>query len=162
MKNNYILSLSLVALFSGSVFAQDSKGYKDEEAVQKTLVLDNPTSKESAIAQFSKMYNLDEENTFVGNKITTDESGMSHQRHQQFFKGVKVEFGTLITHSRDGMVVSVNGELYNSKTLSLTPSLTKQSGFQFAINAISAQKYLWDDEDQKFFSEMQLSNMLMA
>jgi bacillolysin len=145
MKNNYILSLSLLALFSVSVFAQDSKVYKDEEAVQKILVLDNPTSKESAIAQFGKMYNLDKGNTFEGKKENSDISGMTHQRHQQYFKGIKVEYGMLITHSKYGQVVSVNGELYNPANLNLTPSLSSQACLQIAINQTPCEKYMWED-----------------
>jgi len=132
-------------LFSGGVFAQDSKDEKDNEAIQKTLVLQNPTSKESAIAQFGKMYNLDKGNTYEAKKENSDISGMTHQRHQQYFKGIKVEYGMLITHSKDGKVVSVNGELYNPGNLNLTPSLTPQAGFELAVSQTPCEKYMWED-----------------
>ena len=146
MKNNYILSLSLMTLFVSGVFAQNGKKYNSDNAYQKTLKLENVTSKESAISEFGKKYDLDQNNTFEVKSETSDASGMTHQRNQQFYKGIKVEFGTVITHARDGRVETVNGELYDAKKLNLKPTLSTTEGFNKAINFIGAQKYLWEDD----------------
>ncbi|WP_395057193.1 M4 family metallopeptidase [Flavobacterium sp.] len=145
MKNNYILSLSLMTLFASGVFAQDGKKYNSDNAYQKTIKLENNLTKENAIVEFGKKYDLDKNNVFEAKSETSDASGLTHQRHQQFYKGLKVEFGTVITHSREGRVETVNGELYDAKNLNIKPTLSATEGFNKATNFIGAQKYLWED-----------------
>ncbi|MEO8516128.1 MAG: M4 family metallopeptidase [Flavobacterium sp.] len=147
MKNHYCLLLSIIGLFSGSVLAQNAKSYNPDNAYQKTLQLENNTSKEIAIVEFGKKYDLDKNNTFEAKPETSDFSGFTHQRYQQYYKGIKVEFGTAITHTRDGQVESVNGELYDAKSLNLTPNLSSRDGLTIALNFIGAQKYLWEDDN---------------
>lgn len=146
MKTHYLFPLLLTVLFSCGILAQDLKKYNPNGAYQKTLKLENTTSSGSAITQFSKNYNLDKDNTFVAKKENSDASGMIHQRFQQFYKGIKVEFGTLITHTRDGFVEMVNGELYDAKSLNINPTLSASEGFNLALNFVGAQKYLWEDQ----------------
>ena len=145
MKKNSIVSLSLMTFFVSGVFAQTDQKYNSDKAYQKTLKLENVTSKENAISKFSKQYDLDQNNTFEEQTQTADALGRIHQRHQQLYKGIKVEFGTLIIHTREGRVETVNGELYNAKNLNIKPTLSAIEGFNKAINYIGAQKYLWDD-----------------
>ena len=97
---------------------------------------------------FSKKNGLDADNTFESKNETSDESGLVHQRHQQYYKNLKIEFGTLITHSRNGNVISINAELYNARSLNLTPLLTPNEAFTKAIDNVHALKYLWEDEQQ--------------
>ncbi|MFM9989701.1 M4 family metallopeptidase [Flavobacterium sp.] len=146
MKKKYILLLMIITLFSSGLFAQVSK-INPSDPHQKTLKLEKITSKKDAISEFGKKYNLDENNTFVENKETSDFSGMTHQRNQQYYKGIKVEFGTAITHSRDGQVETVNGELYEVKNLNINPALSAESCFLKAINYLPASKYAWEDDE---------------
>ena len=142
MKNNY---LALFAFLSFGVYAQ-KKVYNPNQPIQKKIEYYN-IAKDQAIAQFKKSYKLDENTTFLGKKETVDISGMMHQRHQQYFNGLKVEFGTLITHSRNGLVESINGELYNPKDLVITPSISAADAFVLAKKSINAEKYLWEDAE---------------
>lgn len=137
--------MSVLTLFSTGVFAQKTIENKPDEPYQKTLRLEGVNSREKAIAEFSKLYGLDQNNTFEAKKETSDPSGMVHQRNQQFYKGLKIEFGTLITHARDGFVEMVNGELYDAKNLNITPTLSKEQGFDKAVGYVGAKSYLWDD-----------------
>lgn len=146
MKKNYLLTMSVLALFSSSVFAQKNQKFNGDAAFQKTLVIDSYQGNEKAIKQFTQLYGLDSENTFEVIRTTSDESGLSHQRMQQFYKGIKVEFGTMITHSRNAVIETINGELYNASGLNLKATLTPEQGFQAALNFTGAQRYLWDDE----------------
>lgn len=147
MKKNYLITMSVLALFSSGVFAQKAKKYNGDEAFQKTLTFSSYQNKENALSQFTKLYNLDVDNSFQEIRTTSDESGLTHQRLQQYYKGIKVEFGTVITHSRNGVVESVNGELYNPNGLNLKTTLTTEQGLQAAANFIGAQRFMWDDQE---------------
>lgn len=145
MKKHYFV-LWVSALFVTVATAQNA--IKETAPFQKVIRFDNELSKESAINYFLKRQGLDSSNSFVTLKETTDASGLAHQRHQQFYKGLKVEFGTLITHSRNGKVELINGEVYNASSANLQPSLSAQQGLTNAMNTINASKYLWEDLEQ--------------
>ncbi len=146
MGNRIILTLTTILLFSGGVFAQKTPKIISNESVQKILSFENALNSENAIFEFNKLYDLDQDNTFQGLKMNLDPSGMSHQRYQQYYKGIIVEYGTLITHSRNGLVQSINGELYNAKNISILPNISSKAGLQYAITATGAQKYVWEDK----------------
>lgn len=147
MKNNYLL-VSVLTLFTVGLFAQQTAKNDQDAPHQKTLKLENPTSKEGAMAQFNKMYKLGAENSYQTIRITSDVTGMTHERLQQYYKGIKVEFGTLILHSMNGEVVSVNGELYDASQSNLSALITPETGLTYAINNVGAKKYVWQDETQ--------------
>ncbi|MCF6130843.1 M4 family metallopeptidase [Flavobacterium wongokense] len=143
-KNNIVLLASLFLAFC--VNAQNR--IKENAPFQKVVRFDEAISKENAIKYFLKQQGLDSDNSFVAARSTSDETGMVHQRHQQFYKGLKVEFGTLITHSKNGKVTLINAEVYKAPSSNLVPSLTQEQGLNKAINNVNATKYLWDDPKQ--------------
>ena len=146
MKNNYFKALSFSLLLSSLAFSQKNEKYNGEQSFQKSIQLNGIHSNETAINELGKQYRLSDLNSYVSKKETTDEAGFIHQRFQQFYKGIKIEFGTVITHRKDGNVVSVNGELYNADGLNLTPNLTISQSFQKALDFVGAQEYLWEDK----------------
>ncbi len=148
MKNKITSSIVLITMITSCMFAQTATREKEDAPHQKTLTLEDPTSIDTAINAFQKLYNLKKGFTYQAGKITTDNSGLSHQRFQQMYKGVKVEFGTIIVHSRNGKAVSVNGELYNPENLSFKPTVSEQDGLEIAMKVTPAQKYLWDNVEQ--------------
>jgi Zn-dependent metalloprotease len=77
-------------------------------------------------------------------KTEQDEIGFIHDRYQQYVDGIKVEFGTYIVHSKDNLIKSMNGQLFATANLDLTPSLSSEQGFEIAINHTGAEKYLWE------------------
>lgn len=123
MKNNYLKALVLVILTSSLAFSQKNIKYNGEAAFQKTIELTGFHTETSAIKELGKLYGLNEASTFTFTRETSDEAGFTHQRYQQFYRGIKIEFGTVITHKKEGNVVKVNGELYNAIGLNLVPTL---------------------------------------
>lgn len=145
MKKRYLL-LSVLATFSMEVVAQQTASkYESDTPHQKMLQLEQSATREAAMAQFNKLYQLNDGYTYQTIRTTSDVSGMTHERLQQYYKGIKVEFGTLILHSRDGQVVSVNGELYDASKANLTARLTPETGLTAAIQSVGAKKYLWQE-----------------
>ena len=117
MRNFYV---NLLVVLSLSFCASAQNKLRENESYQKKIQFTQDISQQQAISFFARKNGLDAYNTFAPKKETSDESGLVHQRHQQFYKNLKIEFGTLITHSRNGNVVSINAELYNAQLLNLT------------------------------------------
>ena len=145
MKINYLFVFAV--LFTGSITAQN-KIIKADVAYQKTLKLDIPKSKNDAIKQFCSNQKLGKGYTFEPMQENIDLIGTAHQRHQQFYKGIKIEFGVLITHSNNDETFLLNGEIYNAENIDLTPGLTSQQAFQYILNQKPNTSYLWEDAAQ--------------
>lgn len=77
-------------------------------------------------------------------KTNVDDLGFTHEKFQQKFKGVKVEFATYSAHAKNGNIVSMNGEFYDVGKVNITPKLSKQAAFRKALSHIGAEKYLWE------------------
>ena len=138
----------LALLFFMTLNAQN-KTLRNSLEIQTTLKFDNVVEKSRAIDLFVAQNKLGKGNYFESKKGNTDERGNFHQRNQQFYKGLKIEFGTLITHSNsDGKVYSINGELYNAANLNLQPSITKQQGLTIIQQSKLGASFLWEDKEQ--------------
>lgn len=77
-------------------------------------------------------------------KSEIDNLGFTHEKYQQKFKGVKVEFGTYTAHAKNSTLRTMDGELYNVEKVNITPKLSKAAAFKKAIAHTGAQKYLWE------------------
>ncbi|MEB3800384.1 M4 family metallopeptidase [Flavobacterium columnare] len=147
MKKNYIALFSILSMIS-NLQAQENAKFESKKEHQKTLRMDKASSREKALDAIEKTYGLGKENQYKISSVTSDITGLTHQRHQQYYKGLKVEFGTVITHEKNGLVELVNAELYNAKSLDLTPKLSAQRCFQYALDYANAEKYLWENPEQ--------------
>lgn len=141
MKTNYLLLVAF--LLSLNLGAQNI--LNENVARQKKITFNSATSPEKALESFKRMYKLDDNNTFTSFKTNVDRNGVEHTRYQQFYKGIRVEFGMLIMHSSNGNVTSLNGELYDAKNVNVSASLSKEAGFTHAKNYINADRYLWEN-----------------
>ena len=145
MKKYYSTLLVCISFLN---FCYSQTKYNEKGCIQKYYQFDSNVNKQQAIAFYLKNNGFDTDNSFVSSKETNDASGIVHQRNQQFYKGRKVEFGTLITHTLNGNVISINSELYNPNSVNSSPTITAQIAFNKALLNIDAQKYLWEDNEQ--------------
>lgn len=76
-----------------------------------------------------------------------DKIGYEHLRYQQVYRGVPVEYSMYIVHTKDGKIVSANGEAYTNIQLDVTPSLSVAVAQQRAYKAFPAQRYLTSPND---------------
>ena len=142
------ITFILVLIYSSLPMYSQNKPISDQVAYQTSFVFDNPIDKSTAIEQFiTKM--LDGKGyVFESKTPSVDDVGNEHQRHQEYYKGLKVEFGTLITHSKLGKTFYINAELYNVGATNLTPNLSQTAAFSFLMNLKNGATFLWDDQVQ--------------
>jgi bacillolysin len=146
MKSLY-LSISF-SLCLSIAFAQEKNKIEEGVPHQKTISHKGQLTKNQALNTFAKTYKLDSNNTFEAFRSSTDRIGVVHERHQQYYKGLKIQFGVAITHTANGIVKSTNGELYSAGNLDITPTLSKLDGFNTALALTKATSFLWEDENQ--------------
>ncbi len=114
-----------------------------QKAHSTTVNFDTNINEQKAITQFMSKGRLSSNNTFQLIRSTTDKMGYVHNRYQQYFRGIKVEFGTLITHSLNGNVVSITGEVYPISKLNLSPNLSEDASLLKAVQHLGISRSTW-------------------
>ncbi|WP_051263799.1 M4 family metallopeptidase [Tenacibaculum ovolyticum] len=142
MKHKYFKKVVLSSiLLAGAltVSAQESRGLKHIE-FNKT----SRTSLQRAPELIREKLKLSVNDNLQKIKTQTDDLGFTHEKFQQKFKGVKVEFGTYTAHAKNSILRTMDGELYDVGKVNVVPRLSKQAAFRRAIVHTGAQKYLWE------------------
>jgi bacillolysin len=146
-----VMSVSLFAIEGN---AQDStKNIKqkvvNENGKPSLITFNEKSTYKSTDSQkvFKEQLELKANSTFSILKSESDKSGFSHDKFQLYHQGVKVEYATYSLHSKNGKLTSMSGEFYDTENASATPSISKETAFEKAINHIGASKYLWEDPE---------------
>ncbi len=78
----------------------------------------------------------------------TDAMGQSHIKHQQFYKGIKVENGVYITHAKDGIIQSMSGDyIPMDENFNAKANLSEENALDIALASVSAKEYMWQTDD---------------
>lgn len=88
----------------------------------------------------------------------TDQLGFEHYRYQQIINGVPVQLGTYLAHVKNGLVVSVNGELTTHAATSNNPSLSEQQALNAALKHVNALKYKWEIAEEEEHIKLEQNN----
>ena len=87
-------------------------------------------------------------------KETNGDYQTTHQRYQQYYKGVKVEGAEYLAHGKSGNIETINGNYQDISIPSIAPSLTEQQALSKALSFVKAAKYKWEDPAmEKFLKE---------
>lgn len=89
---------------------------------------------------------------------TTDIHGITHQRFQQYYNGIKVEDAQYLTHGRNGMIETINGDFKKVDISSVAPTINEQTALGKALNYVKAKKYKWEDPGMETFVKKNTSN----
>ncbi|MBL6444977.1 M4 family metallopeptidase [Fulvivirga sp. 29W222] len=142
----YMVSLFLMVSAS-SAYAQDGKPDKPiKKGIDKQVRFEANQARMTDVDQLFKTHlNTREQDELRVKRAFVDKLGFEHTRYQQFYKGIKVEFGAYIVHSKDGVVSSMNGDFKEVKEVNTTPSLSSEAAFGSALSHVGAKEYLWQD-----------------
>ncbi|MCA6365321.1 MAG: M4 family metallopeptidase [Bacteroidetes bacterium] len=78
-----------------------------------------------------------------------DKYGMVHYRYRQLYNHVQVEGGVYYVHTRNGKVVSANGEYYKGINVSNMLLLNNAQALDAAVKITGATKYKWETGELK-------------
>jgi Zn-dependent metalloprotease len=147
-----ITTTTVVLTFSLSAFAQITDKRVSQKNVsengQPSLITfsDKSTYKGSDSQKvFQDQLGLKDNQSFARVKTESDPQGYTHEKFQLYEQGVKVEFANYTLHSKDGKLVSMNGEYYNIDKVNTNPKLSAQDAFNRAVNYTGAKQYLWEN-----------------
>ncbi len=148
---NSVFSLSMIVLVSaGITYTAEAQNKKDEKTNVKQpprlLVLDNSQnySLQNSSKLFQDVLNPSKNTTFTQISQQQDNLGFTHQKLQQYYKGLKVEFGTVVLHSKNGKVETLSNEYYEIPEIDVAPSISNTQALNRATSQIGAQNYMWE------------------
>ncbi|WP_298477165.1 BspA family leucine-rich repeat surface protein [uncultured Maribacter sp.] len=87
-------------------------------------------------------------NSFSATSSNSDNLGFEHQKFQQFYNGVKVEFGETILHSKSRGIVSMSYNVYDLENFTTTPTISALVAFNTALSHVNATTYLWEKAEE--------------
>ena len=94
---------------------------------------------------FKEQLKLNEHSNFSKVKSEVDNSGFKHDKFQQYYDGVKVEFATYTIHSKGDDLQSMSGEFYNLEEMDVKATIPAGVAFKKAQSHLGAKSYLWED-----------------
>ena len=147
IKINYKFLLLIIFAIHFSLTAISQTNNNNLNSYQKNIKFNSSITIDEAKENFMNEFGLDDKTTFVEYQNNIDKKGGVHQKFQQYYKGIKVEYGTMIVHSKDGNITSINGELYNPDGLNLASNISSITASQKAISYVGAEKYLWSETE---------------
>lgn len=146
MKFQQIPSLLLLSLITGSTYSLHAQEGNSPVALNSSIAVNNGKvmasyrgqniSVKGLEQQLSQLLNLPPGYTFVSEKETNDQLGYTHTAYQQYYKGVKVDGGMVLVHSKSGILQSINGRLAVGSDMATTSSFDEFKASAIALNAL--------------------------
>lgn len=117
------------------------------------IQLEAPIPSDQVRTLLSKRFQLSQEDELSPFEVSSDLTGIRHEKFQQLYRGIPVEGAILIAHSKHGLARVMNGNFFHLDNLDTSPQLSADEALHNALEYISGDKYAW--EDTLFSSLMQ-------
>jgi Zn-dependent metalloprotease len=75
-----------------------------------------------------------------------DGLGFTHTRYKEYFNNYPVDGSMIIAHSKNGKVVSINGDYIQQTGAVSSPGITEEQALAAALKKINAKRYYWQDD----------------
>lgn len=147
--NKKILTLGLLGLFflSNQIYAQDyiSKKTIGNNGNSFFIFKDNNQTKNlTAHKAFEELLKLPSTVELRKSADIKDINSQLHtEKYQSYYNGIKVEHSNYNVQYKNGVISSMNGEVYDVFA-DTTPKISESQAFQNAISRVAAKKYMWE------------------
>lgn len=79
----------------------------------------------------------------------SDRQGYVHQKYSQYYNDILVEDAIITVHSKDGVIETISGEMYEVSNVSTTPVISESQALDFALNYMGAEVYRWEIQEEE-------------
>lgn len=152
MKKN--ITIILLCLISLSVFGQDRfvrKEFNDNGSISfmRFGTDKKKLSSTEILGLLKDSLGVRDGNSLHLLKTVKDDLGFEHQYYDQYYQGVRVEYGKYSVHLKAGQIDYVTGNYQPVKGISAKPKLQKNAALASALKLIGATKYIWEDDKEQ-------------
>ena len=143
-----VLLLLLLPLFVVSAFGQHTPLSQIAEVAQDgnwiKMNQDIATAPETFFENYKASLGLSQQDQLVLTKTKEDVYGFSHFRYQQYYKGIPVEGGEYILHTKNGNVQHGNGHLVREIKTENEFTISAEEAIESAKQHMGANRYYWE------------------
>lgn len=94
---------------------------------------------------FQKHYKMEATDELRPLRSENDALGFTHEKFQQYYKGIKVESAVSTLHSKGGTATMITGNYHRLSGVEVVPAISKKTAFSAAKAHVSAQRYQWEE-----------------
>ena len=136
------VSLLIVLLF---VFVN---GFGQQSRLKKVSLTKIGEEKKKATAQsiFYSEFKSASGSEFKKEKSVTDKRKNNHETYQQYYQGIKVEYGQIKVHKKNGELTSYNGSYYDVTSVNTNPRISKSSAISIA-ERFMGNSFFWPGKE---------------
>ena len=143
MKKTLIVLL-LTGLFLPMGLAQTTQpAAAKKQAYQIKLPAKASVDQQNSV--FQSVLGMTADDELRSTRTETDALGFTHERFQQYYKGIKVEGATYTVHAKNGQFDLMTGDYWTVSGLDVSPKLSAPAAFSAALAHVNARQYAWDD-----------------
>lgn len=155
MKQLLLFTLLLISI---QVSAQTNKGQSAKKAKEPAFFINFPAANRPSAANtpqvLKEKLGLGASDQLVKQKTERDALGITHEQYNQYYKGIKVEYGLIKAHSRNGNIEVINGEKYDIPEIAVNPALPESAALQKAMAFVGAKRYKWQNlQEEKWLQK---------
>lgn len=103
------------------------------------------------VTTFKDLLGITSDFAFQELKKEKDRDNNLHFRQQIFYKGIEIEGGQLLMHEKDGILAFASIYLPDNLPENVTPLISEEKAIELAIEAVGAEKYMWESEENEEF-----------
>jgi Zn-dependent metalloprotease len=154
-------TLLIAVFFSSFVFAQQNK--TEEIAGTKTAFVSKSTGLPGFVSidwnahvsgtnfagWMTNNFVKNTEVSFQQYKSEPDQSGMTHTRYHEYYKGYELDGSMLMTHGKGNEISSFSGEWYKDIKLQNSLALSEKEALAYALKKINAKRYKWENKAEE-------------
>lgn len=130
----------IALIFSNAISSFGQEGIMKKEADDKGnttfIEFDVKTSawkSNQAKDMLRTLHSASLDDDFQTTKSEKDELGYLHETYQQYYKGVKVQFGEYKVHSKNGVIETANGNFHKIGNSNIKASIDENSALSKAL-----------------------------
>ena len=157
-KNVFVFLLMVFAAMA-VVSAQNKKDERQDVKQPPSLVVFEASqsySIQNADQIFKEVLSPSAQTSFTILKQQQDPLGFTHQKMQQYFNGVKVEFATVTLSSKNGNVQTLSSAYFPiAEDFNTTPAVSAVQALSSAKAHVGAMKYLWENAQEAALADYQ-------
>jgi len=94
----------------------------------------------------------------VRTKVETDALGFTHEKYQQYYRGIKVEHAVYSVHTKAGEIESLSGKIRHLGQLDVAPKISAPAALERALAFVGAKEYMWQLPQEEAGLKQQQNN----
>jgi Zn-dependent metalloprotease len=110
---------------------------------------DNQISSANNDEWLKVVLNLQQNDSLILISTDKDQFGYTHYRYKQSYNGFPVDGNMYIVHTKNGKIVSANGNFIPGINIGSIINITEKTAFVNATNAVKASIYSWNTTNNK-------------